>query len=418
MRTSQPLLRRILEHPVAFARAAGFDRLTDLHDGWMRDMLTGQGDMTLLAHRGSYKTTCLSVAIALLIALRPTRNILFLRKTDSDVTEIVTQVRRVLEGEPMRLLTTALTGVPVQIVRSNAVEITTSYAQGARGAVQLLGVGTSGSITGKHADIVITDDIVNARDRVSRAERERTKLLYMELQNIRNRGGRIINAGTPWHKDDAISVMPNVRRFDCYQTGLIDRATLDELRRSMSPSLFAANYELLHIAAEDALFMDAPRFTTDAELLRDGVAHVDASYGGEDGTAFTCGKRDGDTLYMYGRLWRGHVDQRAQEIATECARLRCAPLWMENNADKGYLRQDFTRRGVAARGYHETLNKYVKISTYLRKWWANIVWLEGTDAEYLAQVLDYTEDAAHDDAPDSAACVARLLDRERRRSLI
>ena len=52
---------------------------------------------------------------------------------------------------------------------------------------------------------MITDDICNKDDRVSRAEWERTKLQYDELKNIRNKGGRIINLGTPWHKEDVFS---------------------------------------------------------------------------------------------------------------------------------------------------------------------------------------------------------------------
>jgi hypothetical protein len=38
------------------------------------------------------------------------------------------------------------------------------------------------------------------------------------------------------------------------------------------------------------------------------------------------------------------------------------------------------------------------------------VFLEGTDPEYIDQILDYTENAEHDDAPDSAACICRILD--------
>jgi hypothetical protein len=53
------------------------------------------------------------------------------------------------------------------------------------------------------------------------------------------------------------------------------------------------------------------------------------------------------------------------------------------------------------------MNKYIKITTFLRKWWPRIVFLEGTDPEYIDQILDYTE---HDDAADSAACVCRILD--------
>jgi hypothetical protein len=37
--------------------------------------------------------------------------------------------------------------------------------------------------------------------------------------------------------------------------------------------------------------------------------------------------------------------------------------------------------------------------------------VSGTDLAYIDQILDYTEQADHDDAPDSAACVCRILDR-------
>ena len=66
---------------------------------------------------------------------------------------------------------------------------------------------------------------------------------------------------------------------------------------------------------------------------------------------------------------------------------------------------------MPTRPYAEKQNKYIKISTFLRKWWGNIVFLDGTDPDYIAQVMGYTENAEHDDAPDSAACVCRILDR-------
>ena len=83
----------------------------------------------------------------------------------------------------------------------------------------------------------------------------------------------------------------------------------------------------------------------------------------------------------------------------------------EKNADKGYLAQEILSRGASARPYTEKENKYVKISTYLRKWWPNIHFLAGTDHEYIQQIMDYTEDAEHDDGPDSCACVCRYFDR-------
>lgn len=114
---------------------------------------------------------------------------------------------------------------------------------------------------------------------------------------------------------------------------------------------------------------------------------------------------------MYGRLWHAHIDSVLPAVLADCSRLRCAPVFVENNGDKGYLGREIRNSGVPVRVYHEHMNKYTKISSYLRKWWTNAEWLNGTDAEYLAQILDYTDTAAHDDAPDSAACVCRQLDR-------
>ena len=202
----------------------------------------------------------------------------------------------------------------------------------------------------------MTDDIVNLKDRVSRAERERTKAAYQELQNIRNRGGRIINTGTPWHPEDAFLLMPPAIKHDCYSTGLLTEEKMAELRRSMAPSLFAANYELKHIAAENALFSTSPEWVQDESLLWDGIAHVDAAYGGEDYTAFTCAQRHGDEIVLYGRMWHAHVETCMEAIIAEAERLRCGPVYVETNADKGYLAKELRNRGVSVRSYHETTN--------------------------------------------------------------
>lgn len=409
--TAQEKARYFITHPAALGRALGYkDFQDDLHGGWIRRMVTNDDDMTLQAHRGSYKTTCLCVAISLLMLWHPDQNIIFLRKTDSDVAEVIKTVNRILSTDIMRDIYHALTGGELAVARDTSSEITLNIYAAPRGAAQLQGIGIGGSITGKHADIIITDDIVNLKDRVSHAERERTKAVYMELQNICNPGGRFINTGTPWHKEDAFELMPEPEMWDCYATGMLDKEQLDDLRQSMSPSLFAANYELRHIASEDALFTTAPRFTSDASLLRDGIAHIDAAYGGEDSTAFTCGRRRGDTLYLYGRKWHGHVDTVLDVIISECRRLQCGPIMCESNADKNFLAKEIQRSGYRARTYTESENKYMKISTYLRKWWGNIVWLEGTDRDYIAEIMDYTEDAEHDDCPDSASCVCRYYD--------
>ena len=274
-----------IRHPAALGRQLGFSRLRDdLHGRWIAWMVSGTEDGTLQAHRGSYKTTCLEVALPLLMIKNPAANIIFMRKTDADVGEVMTAVDRILRHPLFRQIFETLTGAELQVLKSTSTEITTSAYNAPKGSAQLMGVGIGGSLTGKHADLIITDDIVNLKDRISRAERERTRAIYQELQNIRNPGGRIFNTGTPWHRDDAFALMPPPLRFDWRKTGMLPPEKITALRQSMAPSLFAANYELRHIAVENALFVTERPFTEDPECLRDGKAHVDAAYGGRSWT--------------------------------------------------------------------------------------------------------------------------------------
>jgi len=96
-----------------------------------------------------------------------------------------------------------------------------------------------------------------------------------------------------------------------------------------------------------------------------------------------------------------------------CRRYRCGPVWVETNGDKGYLARSLRQAGLSVHPYRETTNKYVKNSTNLRPAWPVLLFHRDTDPDYLNQILDYTADAAHDDAPDSAACACRVLGRGR-----
>ena len=349
--------------------------------------------------------------LALHAVIFPNENIMFFRKTDTDVTEVIKQTQKILHtgcmGEICRVL---YKGHGLNILKETDSEINTDLCTNIKGASQIVGLGIKTSMTGKHADIVVTDDIVNVKDRISRAEREQTKLQYMELQNVKNRSGRFINTGTPWHKEDAISIMPNVMRYDCYSTELISREKLEDLRRSMSPSLFAANYELKHIADENVLF-GTPNFTSDISLVFDGIAHIDAAYGGEDSTAFTvCRKAPDGKMYMFGKKYEKHVDDCLDSILALHKALRAGTIYCERNADKGYLAKELRERSVPVKTYHESMNKYIKIASYLKKEWGNVVFVEDTDPEYIQEILDYSENAAHDDCPDSAASTVRQLE--------
>lgn len=402
-------LQTIKENPYKIAKDIGFtDVIKYPHNEWMQHIIKDKGDYTLLAHRGSYKSSCLSVCIALMMVLYPQSNIIFLRKADNDVAEMIRMVKKALESNALQSICRILYhNKSITLTESTASSITTNLFLSASGSSQLLGIGLKSSITGKHADIVITDDICNISDRISKAERERTKLQYQELQNIRNRGGRIINTGTKWHEEDVFSLIDDINIYDCYDTKLISEEKLQEIRDSMTPSLFACNYELRIIASEDVIFTNA-QTGGDPTLCEQGYMQLDSAFYGEDYTAWSIMQRHDDKYYVYGKMKRKHVEECYDEIKADYERFMCGRLYNENNADKGMVGKELRKLGMKVILYHEDMNKYMKIVTYLKAIWKDLIFVEGTDAEFINQIEDFYEDAEHDDAPDSVASLARI----------
>jgi len=395
------------DKPIVMGKAVGFDKLEKMHNDWIIDMVRGKDDDTLQAHRGSYKTTCVSLALCIIVTLFPNQKSMFMRKTDNDTKEVIAQVQKILLSPQWQCIVEAIYNHPLVLTTSSMSSVSTNLTSDIRGAAQLTSWGTRSSITGKHYDRIFTDDIVNLEDRKSRAERERIKVIYQELQNVKNRGGRIFNTGTPWHKEDCFKIMPNARKFDCYQTGLISPEELQNIKDKMEASLFAANYELIHISGEDVIFYD-PQTGFDESYIEQGTAHIDAAYNGEDYTAFTIVHKVGEYYYVFGKLWRKHVDDVLNEIIGYRQKYMVGRILCEDNGDKGYLARDLRKQGERVQSYHESMNKFIKITTYLKAIWKQVRFVKGTDEDYISQICDYNENAEHDDAPDSLASLARI----------
>ena len=410
MKTKEEVIRLIKTKPYKIGHQLGFTDLNEVNNEWIKDMLTAKKDKTLQGHRGSYKTTCLSIALPLLMVTKPTKRIMFQRKTDDAVKEVIAQVKKVLKSKVFAYIVKCLYGENAYIAftKDTATEITTNLTEDTKGTPQLVGIGTKSSITGKHFDYIFTDDIVTLEDRQSRAERERIKTVYDELQNVKNRGGRIYNTGTPWHKEDAFSKMPEAQKYDYTKTNLISDEQIEYLKKSMVRSLWCANYELRHVASEDVIFKN-PQTGASFELCKNGISHVDAGYYGEDWTALTICKIHDGKFYIFGKCWQKHVDNVKEQIKQWHNEALSQKIYMEKNADKGYLAKEFKAMGLRTVPYNENQNKFIKICTYLKFNWENVVFVEGTDKEFIEQIEEYNENAEHDDCPDSVASIIRVL---------
>lgn len=399
----------LIAEPYIYANMIGFDLITPFHNEWIQKLLWKDDDYTLQAHRDSYKTTCLIVAVTLMVVLRTEKTTLLLRKESSSTMEFVRAVRRCLLHPVTQEIAEFMYGSQIELIKDTQTELHTNLFKndGAKES-QLVADGIrSFAITGKHFNRIYTDDIVTLKDRISNAERIQTDNVYQELQNIRTKDGVILNTGTPWHKMDTFRLMPPPEVWTIYDTGLFDEDGIKKKRNSMTASLFSANYELKHVADEDCLFPN-PKY--ESYPFVDGIAHLDASYGGDDTTAFTvmC-KKDGK-LHGYGKIWKSHVQNHYNEIVSLLQKYKAGTLYMERNADKGYVAKEMTPLYPNISTYSEHMNKHIKISTYLKSAWDNIYWANETDPEYMEQIVDYQENQGHDDAPDSASCLTRKLE--------
>lgn len=407
MATKEQVLNLLWENPVEIGHWVGFRDLTEMHNEWLKNFLYNTEDQTLQGHRGSYKTTTLALFFAIHIIIKPNETVLFFRKTGNDVRDVLKTTSKILNAGCIRSIVHTLYNKDFVLLTNTNNAIHTNLSTTISGVSQLSGLGLNTSITGKHADIVVTDDIVNVKDRVSIAERESTKIAYMELENIKNRNGRFINTGTPWHKEDAFTLMPNLKKYDCYSTGLMSESQIEDIKERMLPSLFAANYELKHIASEDVIFTE-PKQGAEPAMVEQGLMHLDSAFYGEDYTAWTIMRRVDDKYYVYGKVKRKHVEECYDMIKDDYERFMCSKLYNELNADKGMVGKELRKKDIRVSLYHEDMNKYMKIVTYLKAIWKDVIFVKGTDPAYIEQICDYFEDAEHDDAPDSAASLARI----------
>lgn len=199
----------------------------------------------------------------------------------------------------------------------------------------------------------------------------------------------------------------------CQLPSQYDEKRLQEIQKS--EYMFNAQYMQNPIPLDGAF--GSPRFTDDETLLYQGICHTDPAFGGQDGTSFTIMQELSDgRIIAYGKLWQKHFEDVKSEMKILADKYKAGSIHVEKNADKGYSANSLRSIGFkSVQSYHEKQNKHVKIMTYLKDNWSRIEWLHNTDEAYLKQILNYEEKAKHDDAPDSAASLLRVLNNKQSR---
>lgn len=461
-------------HIVGRMLGTGYNLLEPIHGEWIKNWIANPCDLKVTihqAHRDAFKTTALRLFIAEMILLEPFTTIVLLRKSEDAVKEVVNGVSKILDTPLFQTFANIL--YPdiklkggFKKTTDTALSVDTNLNTSLSGEFQLRALGLGSPLTGKHAKLIITDDIVTTDDRESEAERKNTIAKYQELMNVlsNNKGfsdTRILNIGTPWHEEDAFKLMErglkpkddsyekienileetkdpekiaklkevlrqaDMKRgkfvYNCYQTGLMTEEDIEWKRQVLNDDvLFAANYLLSLVSDTEKPFKRINNVGNYSLKFFDDcwevVAHIDCAYGGDDSTSVSVGGFDWDNFntVVYGKRYdKIPIDENYLEVADLLWSCNVTKIFLETNADKGLIGDKFRGLGFDVVTYHESMNKHTKIVSTIRPFWREygnevlpcVQFVEETDPNYLSQIYDYKKGVRHDDCPDNLACL-------------
>ena len=414
---SDDFLQIIADEPHKLGWFIGRDKLIDVHSEWIKYSWDSNKPRALQAFRGSYKSTAILVVGAIRWMLfHPDDRIGIFRKNAYAARDVTSTIAAAMVLPEIRELFRYAHGSPPKIVKQRDGRYQWNFKKTLTPEGNLTPKGIDGSITGDHFDKVIVDDIITIKDRISRAERERTKEIVHEIAaNIIDPGQGSTWIGTPWHHEDAweeINEFCDIAKYPLSKYNFIGEGEEERRKKLTTPFLYAINNEL-EIGKDESLLFSEPTYSDGWDFsIRDAVALLDTAYDGDHFNALTIMtplRGYGiETFYQaVGFTYAGHVKDWYRNIKALCEKYRVKYLYIETNADKGMSARDLTTMGLHTKSYSERQNKHLKISTNLYKFWDYILWAPESDDQYMIQITDYKEGSAPDDAPDSAASLIR-----------
>ncbi len=456
------LLQEIIDHPHRLGHLLGKTKLTELHSHWIKflwypieyfkendnwkdtvkffnkmgatlDVLSEDGKTiervklnkkrffellenkhrSLQGHRGSYKSTAILIVGAICrMIFEPDIRIGFIRKDFTKASAILKNISVLMKKKQVKELFKIAHGFEPKAIKDRDNILTFNFKESITPEGNINAYGIHASITGDHLDFTVFDDFVTIDDKISRAEREKTKIRIEEVVNhVLDPEKQSAFVGTPWDKDDAWINCPNPLKFDCYMTKLLSLKEINDRKARTTNITFSANMLLKHASHSDAIFKD-PSYKRWEGRYRNGIGHIDKKYTGKDTCAFTfCAKKDNGRFQVIGWVWNEHVKTKKQFMLSKWEKYRIGTIHNENNDDKGGYSDIMRSWGLLIEEYHEKMNKHRKIVTHLLEngFFELIDFDPDTDPEYMNQILDYIEGSEPDDAPDSLASIGRIL---------
>jgi len=409
----QLILKEVLNSPHKLGHLVGKNKLTELHSEWIKDIFSNGEKLTAFqAHRGAYKSTALiEIGLPLYLLFHPNHRVALVKETYTEACKQFDTVKKIMRTSAYQSLAKLIYNQQIFEVVSRKDSASWNFRSEFKKEGNLDAYGVAQIPTGTHYDLIICDDIVTIHSRISRAVRDSVNLFCQEIiDNILESEGRFILIGTPWHENDAFSIKDaegkpifgEIRKNDVYSTGILTKRQIEDKQKRMPASLFSVNYILRHLPSESFLFKN-PQYDIFPNIHT--TAHIDLRYSGNDFTALTIGAKHNGKYHIFGYAEQKHFQDMMPIFAKFFTRYKVQRVFIESNSDKGLSIPIFQNAfpTIAFHSYYEGVNKHIKISTIITDKWKEIYFSHDTNDDYMLQVLEYNEQASHDDAPDSLA---------------
>ena len=393
-----------------FKKMLEYNDLNDIHESLFYKIINNKDKfISFQMHSNAYKTSLLILCIIFLLCFTK-KKILIVRKNDYMAKLMFREIIKKIETNDFKIF---LNLIDFEGYISNSNSLIKIFNKDKE--PDILAVGLKTNITGLHFDYIFLDDIVTDTDRYSTKEREYTKEKFLELKNLLKIDGKIVLCGTPWHKDDVFSLIENILKYDIYSTKIFTNEKIVELKKTIPNVLFACNYELRHINDNECYFSNINISAINFEDKNNRVfMHIDPAFSGNDFTAITLCYIKNNTFYVKGFCKKQNAFDLINFFISLIKEYNVAKVFVESNSDQGAIARELKKIDeINIISYKETRNKHLKILTIIKKNIDKITIDANSDIEYIEQVVNYSDFAANDDAPDSLASLLQKINQSK-----
>jgi len=196
--------------PHMFARDIWGLRMTPAHNAMLDHIISGNRQL-LLCMRGIGKSEVTRAYVTWYALNHPDERILIVSDTDGKAQSFLRAIKMHLESDTVKQYFGDVKGNPWT---DHTLFFSTRKEIFAEGTIQALGSG-SGSVTGRHFDLIVVDDLVSFDSTRSELKRERTKEWFLtSLLPTLMGTGSIISAGTRYHYVDIYATLINKLKYD------------------------------------------------------------------------------------------------------------------------------------------------------------------------------------------------------------